>query len=110
VHSLKEEAVPIPNQQVLFRLVAVSISINSIFDVYYAQAITRDNVTISIDGVLYVKIVDPYSASYGVEDAMFAISQLAQTTMRSELGKITLVIVMKCCVRKTYPLHRNCRL
>ena len=55
------------------------------------QAITRDNVTISIDGVLYVRIVDPHSASYGVEDAMFAISQLAQTTMRSELGKITLV-------------------
>jgi regulator of protease activity HflC (stomatin/prohibitin superfamily) len=68
VHSLKEEAIQIPNQ----------------------QAITKDNVTISIDGILYIKVMSPFDASYGVEDATFAVVQLAQTTMRSELGKITL--------------------
>ena len=49
-----------------------------------------DNVTLNIDGVLYLRIKDPYKASYGVEDPEFAITQLAQTTMRSEIGKITL--------------------
>ncbi|XP_015944985.1 uncharacterized protein LOC107470118 [Arachis duranensis] len=52
--------------------------------------ITKDNVTILIDGVLYIKIVDPKLASYGVENPIYAVIQLAQTTMRSELGKITL--------------------
>ncbi len=46
--------------------------------------------SINIDGVLYLRIMDPYKASYGVEDPEFAITQLAQTTMRSELGKISL--------------------
>ena len=44
--------------------------------------ISLDNVTLNIDGVLYLRIRDPYKASYGVEDPEFAITQLAQTTMR----------------------------
>ena len=54
------------------------------------SAVTRDNVNIHIDGVLYVKVVDPYNAAYGVEDPHFAITQLAQTTMRSEIGRLSL--------------------
>ncbi|KAH9642555.1 hypothetical protein HF086_008965 [Spodoptera exigua] len=68
VQSLKEIAIDVPKQ----------------------SAITSDNVTLSIDGVLYLRIIDPYLASYGVEDPEFAITQLAQTTMRSELGDIKL--------------------
>ena len=67
-HSLKEQAIEINHQ----------------------TAITRDNVTITIDGVLYFRVVEPKLASYGVSDAIFAVSQLAQTAMRSELGRITL--------------------
>ena len=54
------------------------------------QAITKDNVTIHISGVLYIRIVDPFRASYGVDQPLFAVMQLAQTSMRSELGKMTL--------------------
>ncbi|NWY05143.1 STML2 protein, partial [Nothoprocta ornata] len=49
-----------------------------------------DNVTLQIDGVLYLRVMDPYKASYGVEDPEYAVTQLAQTTMRSELGKLSL--------------------
>ena len=49
-----------------------------------------DNVTLKLDGVLYVKVEDPYKASYGVEDPEYAITQLAQTSTRSELGKLQL--------------------
>ena len=59
-------------------------------DVASQQAITRDNVALSIDGVLYIRIVDPKAASYGVENLYFAITQLAQTSMRAEIGKLSL--------------------
>ena len=59
-------------------------------DVHAQTAISNDNVTLLIDGVLYVKIIDPIAASYGVDSPYYAISQLAQTTMRSEIGKLKL--------------------
>ncbi len=67
-HSLKEMAVDVPEQ----------------------AGITRDNVTLALDGVLYVRIIDPVAASYGVSDPIYAVRLLAQTTMRSEIGKLTL--------------------
>jgi regulator of protease activity HflC (stomatin/prohibitin superfamily) len=67
-HSLKESAVDIPAQ----------------------VCITRDNVQVQVDGVLYLKVLNPERASYGISDYLFAISQLAQTTLRSEVGKIDL--------------------
>ena len=59
-------------------------------DVTAQTAISNDNVTLSIDGVLYVKILDPKAASYGVSDPYYAVTQLAQTAMRSEIGKLKL--------------------
>jgi regulator of protease activity HflC (stomatin/prohibitin superfamily) len=59
-------------------------------DVPEQVCITRDNVQVGVDGVLYLKVLDPERASYGITDYRFAISQLAQTTLRSEIGKIEL--------------------
>ncbi len=67
-HSLKEIAADIPEQ----------------------ICITKDNVQVGVDGVLYLQVLDPGRASYGIGNYMFAISQLAQTTLRSEIGKIDL--------------------
>jgi regulator of protease activity HflC (stomatin/prohibitin superfamily) len=67
-HNLKEEAVDIPEQ----------------------ICITRDNVQVGVDGVLYLQVLDASKASYGITNYRFAIAQLAQTTLRSEIGKIEL--------------------
>ena len=67
-HSLKEVAIDIPAQ----------------------VCITRDNMQVGVDGILYMKILDPERASYGISNFNFAITQLAQTNLRSEIGKITL--------------------
>lgn len=60
------------------------------YDVSEQTAITRDNVSLLMDGLVYVRIIDPVEASYGVNDPVFAVTQLAQTTMRSEIGKLAL--------------------
>jgi regulator of protease activity HflC (stomatin/prohibitin superfamily) len=60
------------------------------YDIPAQVCITRDNVQVGVDGVLYLKVLNPERASYGISDYMFAITQLAQTTLRSEIGKIDL--------------------
>lgn len=60
------------------------------FDIPEQVCITNDNVQVGVDGVLYLQVMDPERASYGITDFAFAISQLAQTTLRSEIGKIAL--------------------
>lgn len=67
-HTLKEQAVDVPSQ----------------------TCITKDNISVQVDGILYLQVVDARSASYGITDYGFATSQLAQTTLRSEIGKIEL--------------------
>jgi regulator of protease activity HflC (stomatin/prohibitin superfamily) len=62
----------------------------SAFDIPAQVCITRDNVQVGVDGVLYLKVLNAERASYGISDFLFAISQLAQTTLRSEIGKIDL--------------------
>ena len=67
-HTLKEQAMDIPEQ----------------------TCITKDNVQVGVDGILYMKVMDPRRASYGITNYVFALTQLAQTTLRSEVGKIDL--------------------
>ena len=67
-HTLKEQVIDVPPQ----------------------SCITRDNIAVDVDGVLYLQVVDPVKASYGVSNYLFASVQLAQTTMRSEMGKLDL--------------------
>lgn len=67
-HSIKEQVLDIPEQ----------------------VCITSDNVQVGVDGVVYVRVIDAQAASYGIDDYTFGIIQLAQTTLRSEIGKIEL--------------------
>jgi len=60
------------------------------FDIPEQICITRDNVQVGVDGILYIKVLNPERAAYGIADYIFAITQLAQTTLRSEIGKIDL--------------------
>ena len=60
------------------------------FDIPAQVCITRDNVQVGVDGILYMKVLNPERASYGISDYVFAIAQLAQTNLRSEIGKISL--------------------
>jgi regulator of protease activity HflC (stomatin/prohibitin superfamily) len=60
------------------------------FDIPAQVCITRDNVQVGVDGILYLKVLNPERASYGISDYLFAITQLAQTTLRSEIGRIDL--------------------
>jgi len=59
-------------------------------DIAEQICITKDNVQVAVDGILYLKVMDPERASYGISNYNFAITQLAQTTLRSEIGKIDL--------------------
>jgi regulator of protease activity HflC (stomatin/prohibitin superfamily) len=60
------------------------------YDIQEQICITRDNVQVRVDGVIFLQVIDPMKASYGINDFVFAVTQLAQTTMRSEIGKIDL--------------------
>jgi regulator of protease activity HflC (stomatin/prohibitin superfamily) len=59
-------------------------------DVAEQSCITKDNIQLVVDGTLYMQVINPKDASYGVEDYLFATTQLAQTTLRSIIGKIEL--------------------
>jgi len=61
-----------------------------VLDVDPQVCITNDNVQVTVDGILYIKVVDPVKASYGIENYRYATAQLAKTTMRSEIGKLEL--------------------
>lgn len=64
-------------------------------DVEPQTCITKDNISVAIDGILFFRVVDPVKASYGINDYQFSISQLAQTTMRSEIGSLELDVTFE---------------
>ncbi len=71
--------------------VAYQVSLKELaLDVPSQSAITKDNITLTVDGVLYLKVIDPEKSSYGIDNYIFGVTQLAQTTMRSEIGKMSL--------------------
>lgn len=59
-------------------------------DVESQQCITRDNIAVEVDGILYLQVIDPKKAAYGIDNYRFASTQIAQTTMRSIIGKLEL--------------------
>lgn len=61
-----------------------------VLDVPHQKCITKDNIEVEVDGIIYLKVMDSEKASYGINDYRLAAVNLAQTTMRSEIGKITL--------------------
>ncbi len=67
-HTLKEQAMEVSSQ----------------------VCITKDNIAVEVDGILYLQVIDPKSASYGINNYQYATSQIAQTTMRSVIGKMDL--------------------
>jgi regulator of protease activity HflC (stomatin/prohibitin superfamily) len=74
-----------------FERIAYRHSLKEIaLDIAEQVCITRDNVQVAVDGILYMQVLDPHLASYGITNYGFAITQLAQTTLRSEIGKIEL--------------------
>jgi regulator of protease activity HflC (stomatin/prohibitin superfamily) len=73
------------------------------YDIPAQVCITRDNVQVGVDGVLYLKVLNAERASYGIADYLFAITQLAQTTLRSEVGKIDLDRTFEERSRSTSP-------
>ena len=78
-HSLKEQAIDVPPQ----------------------ECITKDNIAVSVDGILYMQVMDPAKASYGIGNYLFATTQLAQTTMRSEMGSSTSTAASRSAPRST---------
>ncbi|HQI19574.1 MAG TPA: paraslipin, partial [Leptospiraceae bacterium] len=72
------------------RIAYKHLLMEEVIDVPPQICITKDNVQVEVDGILYIRVLDPKLASYGIQDYKFASIQLAQTNMRSEVGKLDL--------------------